>query len=393
MGSRRLQAALFLAGLAVALLASGCVARRSLELARAYTERQDYVSDEIYYVDTARRYLQHIFKININYYNYSNKTGDNYYNLEHPPLGKYIIATSMVLCGDTPLCWRLPGIVEAASLPIVLYLAWAARRPVRALNVAAGAISAAALASDRILYVDASVAMLDIHLAFFTGLSVALAVRRRYTSALVVAALASTVKMSGLAAVGGIMLLGIADALAKRRTRDIAWRIFESIIITVLVWVIVYLPLTLRFTPQDLVRETLAALRWHTTSRPEGPPTSTPPGWILNSNPFGFTYSGMLALAETTTIAEAAFLASAVWISLFIAYRSLRGRSIPWAPGSLVYVSTLLLYAAVYLMGNKTLYSFYAVQLSPPGALALAEAFHVLTSRAAIVATGEEYGR
>lgn len=389
MDSRRLQIALFLAGLVIAVVASACVFARSFELARAYTERQDYVSDEIYYVDTARRYLQHIFKVNISYYAYSNKTGDNYYNLEHPPLGKYIIALSMVLCGDTPLCWRLPGILEATALPIILYLAWAARRPVRALYVVAGTISAVALASDRILHVDASVAMLDIHLAFFTGLSVALAVRRRYTLALAVAALASTVKMSGLAAVGGVLLLGVADSLSRRRTVDAARRVLEAILITALIWIVVYVPLTLRFTPQDLVHETLAALRWHTTSRPEGPPTSTPPGWILNSNPFGFTYSGMLALAETTSVAEAAFLASSVWIALLIAYRSLRGRPIPWAAGSLVYVSTLLLYAGVYLMGNKTLYSFYAVQLSPPGASALAEAFHVLTSRATLVGAGE----
>ncbi|GBF09557.1 conserved hypothetical protein, partial [Aeropyrum pernix] len=126
-GMRRLsyadpRLALWVVSLLIALAASVYTGLSAYDTASFFDSVEPrYVSDEIYYVDTARRLLQNVFQVDIDYYSYSGKTSENYYNAEHPPLGKYIIALSMLLCGDRPLCWRLPSIVEAGLIPVILW--------------------------------------------------------------------------------------------------------------------------------------------------------------------------------------------------------------------------------------------------------------------------------
>ncbi len=384
LGGRGSSRALFLLialGLIIAVGVGLCSSYRAYRLATAYTLHQDYVSDEIYYVDTARRILINVFHVGLReQYNWSGKTGENYYNLEHPPLGKYIIGLSMLLCGDKPVCWRLPGILEAFLTPLVIYVGFASvalRRRWR-LAILAGIVAAVAAGADRILFVDASVAMLDIHLAFFTALSLSAYLAGRPRLALVMAALASTVKMSGIAAVAGVAGYEFFRQISRRKWRVSVRIVLEAVIVTALIWLVVYSPLIAYFGPTKILKETSAALKWHTTSRPEGPPTSNPPGWILNSNPFVFAYSTVYAAAETTTIVHLAALAVSLVIVLLVLALSLRGREIPLGAGSTTYIATLLLYLAVYLLGNHTLYSFYAVQLNPPAGIAIGEAILIL---------------
>ena len=116
----------YLATFLVAVGASYLVFSKAYALASGYVD--DYVSDEIYYVDTARRILQRVFGAQLDYHRYSGSTADDYFNLEHPPLGKYIVAISMVVCGDKPLCWRLPSVLEASLIPLLLYFTYAAVR-------------------------------------------------------------------------------------------------------------------------------------------------------------------------------------------------------------------------------------------------------------------------
>ena len=376
MPSRRLLWGVLLAGFIVASAAGICVGWRALDLARSY--KQDYVSDEIYYVDTARRYLINIFHININYYNFSSKTSKNYFNLEHPPLGKYVIALSMLACGDKPLCWRLPGIIEASLIPPIIYLGFASRR--HPLLIAAGVVAALAVASDQILYRDASVAMLDIHLAFFTALSIALALAGRYRASLVAAALAFGVKMTGAATIMALMILHLIISIRNKSYKKLLLKYSEIILITFIIYIIIYIPLLLYFGVVTIYKETLAALAWHTTSRPPGPPTSTPIGWILNSNPFVFSYNLVDAAARTSTLVELAGLCSSIVMLLSCIALSLRGRECPTgqAPGAYVYLSVLALFAVIWVLGNHTFYSFYAVILAPAAGSAIGELLSLL---------------
>jgi len=295
---------------------------------------------------------------------FSNKTRPDYYNLEHPPLGKYIIAASIAFCGDKPLCWRLPGIIEASVLVAVLGLSTAARRSPA--WYAAGAAAALAAAADPVLYRSAAVAMLDIHLAFFTGLSIAAASRGRLTLAAVLAGLAASVKYSGVAAVFAAMLVAVAYLGAKRGTVEAA----RILLVSLAVFALVHVPLAAYFGPGRLVEETLRALEWHTTPRPEGPPTSTPLEWVLNANPFYYSFAPGPVAAETNTIIHFYAIAGTLLAATALA----RGKchQPPYTAGPLNYAMVFAVYALVMALGNTTLYSFYAVQLTPGAAATVA---------------------
>ncbi|MDM7275407.1 MAG: glycosyltransferase family 39 protein [Thermoprotei archaeon] len=363
MNSRLLMLAYYLVTLAVALGSSVYIFTSAYSLASSYGDR--YVSDEIYYVDSARRLLQRVFHVDINYHNYSGKTSEDYYNLEHPPLGKYLIGLSMIVCGDKPTCWRLPGIIEASLMPLILYIAYATLR--NPLAPAAGAVAALALALDPIVYRATSVAMLDAHLAFITSLSIALSVRGRFAAAGVLAALSSTVKISGAGTIlGYLMSLYRVDRVKKRLALAIA-----SIAAAALLYALVHAPLASHFGVERIVDENIRAVKWHTTTRPPGgPPASNPSGWILNVAPFAYTFDPAPVYAELNTIIHLVALAFSVYILVTGILWGMREYSLA---ATLYYAGITLAYWAVYIAGNKTLYSFYAIQLSPAAAGTLAE--------------------
>ncbi len=363
---------LFLAGLIVSFYAGYCQAHRALLLAESYVEHhKGYVSDEIYYVDVARRYLIYIFKIHdIDFYNSSGRTGEDYFNLEHPPLGKYLIALSMIVCGDRPLCWRIPGIIEAFLIPVIIYFTFARRNST--LSIITGGLGALLAGSDIIIHRDASVALLDIHLAFFTALTILALGRNHETLAAIFSGLAFMVKMSGAAAVGAVFFYLILKYLSRRDYKLIIKTISRTILIVFIVGLIIYSPLIAYFGPQKIISETSGALRWHTTSRPEGPPTSTPIGWLLNTNPFVFSYSLVEASARTTSIIElTAFIVSVIMLAWSV-FLSLNKKFLN-TPGSYTLIAIFLMYAVIWILGNHTFYSFYAVQLAPAAASALSE--------------------
>ncbi len=362
---RRLLASLAVA-LALGLIASYHVFLESTTLARSYEEAGiTYVSDEVYYVNVARKLLENVFGGEVNASLYSEKIAKEYYNLEHPPLGKYIIAASMAFCGDRPFCWRLPGIVEAALSPLLLALGiWLAlRRSPWWLRGFASGIGAVALASEPILARAGSVAMLDIHLAFFTLLSLLALANGRTRMAMILGGLAASVKFSGAAS-----LLAVPLAILAYRGARSAARVFgESVFIGIIIYIIVNIPLALYFGPLRLIEETLSGLSWHITPRPEGPPTSTPIGWILNSNPFYYTFSPGPVAAVVNTPLHLLVLASLPILAVYSWRRCLAG-----AAASMTYVAVIGIYLLVMALGNNTLYSFYSVQLSPAAAASLA---------------------
>jgi len=362
-------AVLFLAGFALALAASLWVAWESYAAASFYSAPGiDYVSDEVYYVDVARKYVRVLLGVEMEYWRDSGKVDEGYWNFEHPPLAKYVIALSMILCGDEPLCWRLPSIVMGATIPLVLYAGFtlAYRGPLGSL---AGGLAALAAASDGVLRAASSVAMLDIYQAFFTAIGIALALNGRYALASVAGGLAAASKMSGAAAVLAAGLLWAASE--ERPARKLA-ALLAAATLGFTVYVAVHLPLAAAFGAERLVEETLNALRWHTTSRPTGPPTSTPLGWILNSNTFFYSYGPLPLRAATNTPLHLAALAAA---PAAIIAEIVAGRRLWPGVGHVYYFSLLALYAAVMALGNQTLYSFYAVQLTPAMAAVAGELF------------------
>src|ERR687893_959756 len=105
------------------------------------------VWDEIYFPVMADKYLKGIYFFDL-----------------HPPLGKFIIAVSIALFGDTPVAWRLmPAVFGIALLPLGFFLGWSLfKQRVGAL------LLAAFLAGETILIVHSRIGVMEILLVFFT---------------------------------------------------------------------------------------------------------------------------------------------------------------------------------------------------------------------------------
>jgi len=327
-----------------------------------------YISDEIYYVDSARRILRDVFGVPINETMFSSKTNPDYYNLEHPPLAKYIIAGSILLLGDNPIAWRAPSILEAGLIPVLIFVAYM-RRDLSAAPILAAIAGAFAAAGDKILAASGSLAMLDIHLAFFGSLAFALSLRGRHRLAAFAAGLATAVKYSGA---GFVVAIALIRAWKRGTPRGWIIAFSETILIAVLAFALTFAPLALYFGPERIVDEIVSGLGWHTTPRPEGPPTSTPAGWIINVNPFYFTYAYVAVGAEVTIPLHLYAIVVAPLLVLAAGCHKERGEMIIGGPA--MYFSVIALYILVILLGNNTLYSFYAVQLTPGAAASVASA-------------------
>ncbi len=286
----------------------------------------------------------------------------NYLNTEHPPLGKYIIGLAMTILGDKPLSWRVPGLLEGAAIIVIAYLAgW------RLGGLLGGLVAVTAAVADPLLRNMSIVAMLDIHLTFFTALALLLAIYDRPVAALVAAWLSFSVKFSGLFTVLAVYLF---LRLVKRMSfpRSLAYTVATST-----TYLAVSLPMIM-YRGLDLwVEDHLGALRWHTTSRGSGPPTSTPIDWLLNARPMGLHFNPDLIASTNPVLLSLALVSAAVLAPLLLS----RAKAKNYVP-AFFFLTVWLGYAGLYLKGNRTLYSFYAVQLSPAAAVLLASAVYLL---------------
>ena len=116
--------------------------------------------DEIYFPVMARKYLQGVYFFDL-----------------HPPLGKFIIAASITVLGDTPLGWRLmPALFGLAMIPLSAILGWYYFR-----ERVAGLLMAAFIAGETFLIAYSRVGIMDGFLVFFmlATLLAALLVERR----------------------------------------------------------------------------------------------------------------------------------------------------------------------------------------------------------------------
>lgn len=328
-----------------------------------------YISDEIYYVDSARRILVNVFGYKGQLYPYSGETQPNYYNFEHPPLAKYIIALSMATLGDKPINWRIPSIILASLIPLIIYLGLSIGKGIKWIFL--GALAALIASSDKILIVMGSVALLDIYAAFFLTIAIVFAYRKNLLLSAVFIGLASASKETGLFGVLALMILSFS--LYGKKFLAIK-KIAEIILIVIAVVLISYIPLFYHFGVLNIIQQTIGGYKWDLQSRPPGPPTSTPSGWLFNVDPFILSYSPLLE-AETTPIIEVPAMVSAV--SIFISC-ILYKRKYCYNAGVVFYISIFLGFWIVYLVGNHTLYSFYSVILTPAAAIALVEAINII---------------
>jgi predicted membrane-bound dolichyl-phosphate-mannose-protein mannosyltransferase len=283
---------------------------------------------------------------------------ENYMNYEHPPLFKYMIGASMMVFGDKPLSWRIPSLVMGIGsiilvFFIVLQLVKIMSNPI--VEVLAVIIALVAPLFDAIMVNMTSVAMLDIGLAFFSILSLYFALNNRYVLSAIMIGLATSIKLSGIFLVPALY---IAMRLNGRSIRD---SLLFSIYIPISLWFIMNLPLISYIGIKSwLDLSVTGAISWHLSSRPpNGPPSSPPWGWLINQNPFYLHYNP--TMGATLNIGVYLLTVALIFLSPFLASKISKNLIIPvfW------FIFPFLGYTTVYILGNHTLYSFYAVMMSP----------------------------
>lgn len=277
---------------------------------------------------------------------------NSYYNMEHPPLGKYLIMLSMVLAGDYPDSWRIPSMISGGLLCIVVGLIV---REVTRSNVYA-VLASIITAADPLVRNMAGIAMLDIYVALFTALSVYAAIRGSIALSGIFLGIAMSTKMNGAFAALPLMII------AAMRGKDVSRIYRDLVVIPVAVFMIANIPIILSFGLQAWYDQSIVgAISWHTRTKTppgEGPPVSAPWMWLYGENPFYLTVSPDTIARGDIYVYMGSVILAALLITLSKIFQCV----------SMLTIASFLTwsgYVVLWVIGNHSQYSFYMVQLAP----------------------------
>jgi len=289
-------------------------------------------------------------------------------NWEHPPLGKYLIALSMLALGDTPLYWRIPLIVSGilAALFTCLIVMEACNKWY------VGLIAALLLALDPLSRALFSVALLDGYVAMFAAASLYSAIRGNYRGALLVTIVGGLFKATCLfTSIPLILLLAYGSACSARR--EVATFLGYLAKYTLVVAALYFSLLVLTSTPILMYigmfnwfnAAVINTIQWHLKVKCIGvhcPVSSAPWDWFIGFNSFL-----LYMYPDGTALYARGFyplwLVSLILLVLHmpLAREHYKGYGIT----SLFYVCTFAGYILIWVLGARTQYSFYAVHLAP----------------------------
>lgn len=363
---------------------------------------RDNIPGSAYYVVTGYRYPD---KDNI----------QNYLNTEHPYLGKDFIMLSMLLLGDEPFYWRVPGLILYGLLQLLVLLT--AYRITK--SYLASLIALFFVAVDPTLQATAVTAMLDIYVAAFVMLFVFLLTYGWRNLAGLGIGLGAATKLSGafgypvfffrlladikgradwkrgvrmvviLALLGGtvvayaeyragywgasyfqvlsvITVLAIAEFLYSCRgsEKDLLWFVNAGLVLPLVGFIVPEIPIIKVQGFDPWLRDFLGSFKWHLSYKGENPWTAPFWEWFYNGNAFHFHFNPDVVASTNPTLllfmVVAIFAIPYVW----------RKRDLVLVPFG-VFWSTVLLFALQYAMGGKTQFSFYATALVPEAAVAM----------------------
>jgi len=346
----------------------GLIAAVTLAIIHAYlgylwaSSFNEYVSDEVWYVSSARNIFRKFLGINIGSYPYPKEHPgiETYLNLEHPPLGKYIIGLSILIFKDEPVYWRIPGIIEASAMIVLAY--FVSKKIFN--SEVAGILASTILFMDPLVSSMRIVAMLDIHQAFFITLAFTAAVYGKHRLSAVFAGLAGSVKYSGF-------FIILAIALHMHYSRRKIWEIVEaSLLIPITTFAIVNLPLILHYGFYGLLNYIIWAFKWHASYK-ENPFIAPPWGWLYNIQPFVLKYgvSGEPVLeAKTNPYIYPLILFTTVTSTYLYSKNKQEKLVLP----HIWFWSYYLMYFILYIIGGRSQEIFYATTMSFFIAVALA---------------------
>jgi dolichyl-phosphate-mannose-protein mannosyltransferase len=351
--------------------------------------RGSLIFDEAYYVNAARTILGWVVPAGGHY---ADAVAGLDPNSEHPPLGKLLMALSMLVFGDNGIGWRLPSLIAGMTALGTLYLI------VRAAGESAwlGVLAVGFFAFDNLSLVHGRIGTLDMMVLAFVLLGAWSALRSRWLLAGVFVGLGMLVKLTALY---GLLALLILLALALWQTwrtkRRIAWSDLRPTVAMLGAFALVTFAglwlLDLRFTtytnPLDHLRH---MVEYGTNLKSSAGKPGTCPGidsapwqWLVNDCEINYlrvnvnVMSGGEIIASRATVdfrgALNPILAGAAPLAfLFTGWVAWRRRSrlavwaIVWA------AANFLPYVALALLAHRVTYIYYLLPVVPAVAVAVA---------------------
>mgnify|MGYP001599712601 CR=1 FL=1 len=185
--------------------------------------------DEVYHAFTAKEMLQG----NNAAWEWWNTPPKGFaYEWTHPPLAKLGMVAGMVILGERPLGWRLPGALLGVGVIFLVYLLGVQLFR----NKTVGLLAAAVFALDGLPLVMSRVGMNDTYFLFFALLSVLFFLKERYFFSSVFLGLAAASKWT---TVWVVPLLFVLMLLFKQKPR---WRIVWFAVIPPALYLASYIP-------------------------------------------------------------------------------------------------------------------------------------------------------
>ncbi len=365
--------AAFYVGLAVALASLTVLTYLLYTIDSSTLYTKNFVSDEVYYASVAAKLSVYMFgyrgPVNI-----SPSINPTYWNFEHPPLGKYIMALSIALLHtDSWIGYRLPEIIMTSLEPLIVYLAFAwppTPSDDSIPRTVAGSVASIIFPLEHIVRVEGGIGLLDTVATFFVAISLALAMRRHYLAAATAAGLAVASKETAAPLALVLAIYYVVNERGKPRASPL--KAASMILIPIAIFIASYVPEFIYFGVSNVLNGgLLLMMHWDLVSRPSGPTPSQPVDWLIGTSSMVLAY-GLVSdkmvyvYASMTPTIELGAFAIAIYTVISRAVPRPRG---PLDPASLFFIVEFLSFYAVYLKGNHTLYSMYSIIFVPASAM------------------------
>ncbi|MBI4295981.1 MAG: glycosyltransferase family 39 protein [Chloroflexi bacterium] len=318
--------------------------------------------DEQHYVPDARSILK----------------GEGTLRLEHPPLGKLMIAAGISIFGDNAIGWRAFSILFGTAGIVFFYLICRRLTMTRRASLLATFL----LALDNLTFVQASVAMLDVYSVTFMLAAFWLYLKGNYPLSGVLLGLSTLAKLNGALALPAIALHW---ALTRQ---DKPWKFTASMVLAPLAFVVllpVFNFIVLRHwtNPIDSINTMLnlsSSLTFASTTHPNA---SRPWMWILRPEimPYWYTphYIGAISFTIWGLIVPAI---------IFMVYRLRRNSNASFF-GLTWFVSTYLVWIPLSLLTNRISFIFYFYPTVGAICIGIASGLCHLINRASLSASNK----
>jgi len=290
------------------------------------------IFDEQYYIPDARSILQ----------------GSGSERIEHPPLGKLIVAGGILIFGDNPFGWRIFSVLFGLACIVFFYLICRQLK----LSPRASFLATFLLALENLSFVQASVAMLDVYSLAFMLASFWLYLKGRHTLAGVSVGLAALAKLTGALALPVIVLHWLFTSRQK------PWRFLLSMLMAPAAFLLLMPMFDLTIWHRFVNPFSELGAMWRASSLATfaaypSPMLSRPWDWLLRPEILTYWvdphYVGMISPDIWILI---------IPIILYSVYKALKGSSaavlaLAWLSG------TYLFWIAASLISDRISYIFY----------------------------------